>query len=477
MIYDVLVIGAGVTGTLIARELTKYEVKVCFVDKGPDAASASSRANSGILHAGFDAKIGTLKAKLNVRGCAMMKDLTRDLDVAYKNTPSLVICLSDDDRCTLEELYERGIKNGVPDLRIIEKEELRKIEPNVSEDAVAALYAPSAGIVSPYELAIAAGENAVQNGADYHFEFEVKNITQENDYIVVSDGNRCICAKYVVCACGIRSDEIAEMTQDKDFDIIPRKGEYMLFDKNCAGIINNVLFPLPTKKGKGILVAPTADGNLLVGPNANVVEKDDTETTTVGLDEIHKGALSLVPSLPPLKNVITSFAGLRATPSTGDFIIKKSKTVSNLLHLAGIESPGLASSPAIAEYVVQKLSEMGLDLTENKKFEPTRPKVTRIRELSDNEIEEKIKNDPSYGKIVCRCETITEGEIIDAIRRPMGARSVDAVKRRTRAGMGRCQGGFCMPRVTEILARELGRDLSDITKFGKESKLLFGKIK
>ena len=365
----------------------------------------------------------------------------------------------------------------MPDLRIIEKDELFRLEPNVSEKAVAALYAPSAGIVSPYELAIAAGENAVQNGADYMFEFDVKSISEQNGVIVVSDGNRCVTARYAVAACGVHSDSVAELTDDKDFEIIPRKGEYMLFDKSCAGIVNNVLFPLPSKKGKGILVAPTADGNLLVGPNANVVDKDDTETTSKGLEEIHKGALALVPSLPPLKNVITSFAGLRPTPSTGDFIIKPSKTIHNLLHLAGIESPGLASSPAIAEYAVKILKDMGLGLTENKAFNPKRPEVIRIRGLSEEEIQMRIKENPSYGKIVCRCETITEGEIIDAIRRPMGARSVDAVKRRTRAGMGRCQGGFCMPRVTEILARELRRDLSDITKFGKESKLLFGKIK
>ena len=477
MIYDVLVIGAGVTGTLIARELTKYDLKVCFVDKGPDAANAASRANSGIVHAGFDAENGTLKAKLNVRGCALMPKVTKDLDVAYKNTPSLVVCLSEEDRPYLEALYERGVKNEVPDLRIIEKEELFAIEPNVSKDAVAALYAPSAGIVSPYELAIAAGENAVQNGADYYFEFEAKSIEKKDDIIVVSDGEKEIRSHFVVTACGVHSDNIADITDDKDFDIIPRKGEYMLFDKSCGSLVKNVLFPLPTKKGKGIIVAPTADGNLLIGPNANVVEKDDTETTSAGLAEIHKGALSLVPVLPSLRSVITSFAGQRPTPSTGDFIIRPSKKIPNLLHLAGIESPGLASSPAIAEYAVSVLSEMGLKLTENKNFNPCRPKVVRIRELSDEEIQAQIERNPAYGKIVCRCETITEGEIVDAIRRPMGATSVDAVKRRTRAGMGRCQGGFCMPRVTEILARELDRDLSDITKFGKESKLLFGKIK
>lgn len=477
MIYDVLIIGAGVIGTLTARELTKYNLKVCFVDKGPDAANAASRANSGIVHAGFDAQCGTLKARFNVRGCEMMKKITEELSVEYKNTPSLVVCLSDEDRPALDALYERGIKNGVPNLRIIEKDELRKIEPNITENAVAALFAPSAGIVSPYELCIAAGENAVQNGADYRFGFEVKSITENDGIYIVSDGNIALSAKFVVTACGVCCDDIAKLCGDLNFNIIPRRGEYMLFDKSCAGIINNVLFPLPSKKGKGILVAPTADGNLLIGPNANITEKDNTATTGEGLSEIHQNALKLVPSLPSLKNVITSFAGVRPTPDTGDFIIKKSEKFRHVLHLAGIESPGLASSPAVAEYAVSLLAEMGLELEKNKNFDPRRKEVVRIRELSDEEKQKYIKSNPAYGKIICRCETITEGEIIDAVRRPMGATTVDGVKRRTRAGMGRCQGGFCMPRVTEIIARELGRDMADIKKFGKASTILFGRIK
>lgn len=477
MIYDVLVIGAGVSGTLTARELTRYNLKVCIVDKGTDAGNASSRANSGIVHAGFDAKNGTLKAKLNVRGCEMMKTVASELDVEYKNTPSLVVCLSEEDRPGLVALYERGVKNGVPDLRIIERDELRKIEPNVSEEAVAALFAPSAGIISPYELAIAAGENAVQNGADYKFNFEVKSINEKDGIYTLTDGNEELHARYVVFACGVHSDVMAELCGDRDFDILPRKGEYMLFDKSVAGCINNVLFPLPTKNGKGIIVAPTADGNLLIGPNANVVEKDDTSTTSAGLAEIHENACKLVPALPSLKSVITSFAGQRPTSTTGDFVIKKSQKYKGVLHLAGIESPGLASSPAIAEYAVQLLCEMGLELVENKNFNPCRKKVVRMRDLPDEEKQKYIEKDPSYGKIICRCETVTEGEIVDAIRRPMGATSIDGVKRRTRAGMGRCQGGFCMPRVTEILARELGKNLDEITKFGKESVLLFGKTK
>ena len=475
--FDVLIIGAGVCGTLTARELVRRGCNVCFVDKGPDAASGASRANSGIVHAGFDAQNGTLKARLNVKGCAEMPRVARELCVEYKNTPSLVVCLSEEDRPTLSALYERGKKNGVPNLRIVEQEELRRLEPNISDRAVAALYAPSAGIISPYELAIAAGENAVQNGAQYRFGFEVKSIRPCGDGYSVSDGNDTIEARFIVNAAGLYSDAIAALCGDCDFRLLPRKGEYMLFDKNVAGCVQNVLFPLPTKEGKGVLVAPTADGNMLIGPNADITDKEDTATSAEGLAKIHEQAKQLMPSLPSLSTVITSFAGIRPTPSTGDFIIRPSKKYPHILHLCGIESPGIASSPAIAEYAAELLSKMGLRYTENPTFNPCRKKVLRMREMSDEERKRIVEQDPSYGKIICRCETVTEGEILDAVRRPMGATTVDGVKRRTRAGMGRCQGGFCMPRVTEILARELKCDLAEIRKFDKDSKIVVGKTK
>ena len=475
--YDVLIIGAGVCGTLTARELTRRGCSVCFADKGPDAASGASRANSGIVHAGFDAQNGTLKARLNVEGCRMMPQVARELDVEYKPTPSLVVCLSEEDRPNLTALYERGIQNGVPGLRIVERDELRAMEPNISEKAVAALYAPSAGIISPYELAIAAGENAVQNGADYRFGFEVKSIAPCEGGYAVSDGQDTLYARFVVNAAGIFSDAIASLCDDCDFTLTPRKGEYMLFDKNVAGCVKNVLFPLPTKNGKGVLVAPTADGNMLIGQNAKVTEKEDTATEAKGLAEIHAQAKLLMPLLPPLSAVITSFAGVRPTPSTGDFIIRPSKKYPHVLHLCGIESPGIASSPAIAEYAVSLLEKMGLALHENRAFNPCRKPVLRMREMSDEQRRKAIEADAAYGKIICRCETVTEGEILDAIRRPMGATTVDGVKRRTRAGMGRCQGGFCMPRVTDLLARERKCDPCEIRKFDKESVLLIGKTK
>ena len=476
--YDVLIIGAGVCGALTARELSRYKLSVCIVDRGHDAASGASRANSGIVHAGFDAKSGTLKAKLNVKGCRLMPKVAEELDVQYKHIPSVVVCLDKDDMPALRELYQRGITNGVEDMEIIDADQLREIEPNISDKAVAALYAKSAGVVCPYELAIAAAENAVSNGADYKFNFEVTSVVEKDGYYVVSNGEQEIEAKYIVNAAGLRSDMIAALFGDCDFELTARRGEYMLFDKNVSGFVKNVLFVLPTKNGKGILVAPTADGNMIIGPNACVVDrKDNTETTAFGLQEVHEGALKLMPGLPSLRGVITSFAGQRATPSTGDFIIRMSDKHPHVLHLAGIESPGLASSPAIAQYAVELLGGAGLPLEARDDFNPYRKSPAGFRELTDEQKAEVIKQNPAYGKIICRCESITEGEILAAINNPMGATSIDGVKRRTRAGMGRCQGGFCSPKVAELLAREMGVELDQITKSGGASKLLVGRTK
>lgn len=475
--YDVLVIGAGVIGALCARELSKYKLSVCIVDRSCDAAGGASRANSGIVHAGFDAMSGTLKAALNVKGCRMMPEVARELGVEYKNIPSLVVCLNKDDMPALEQLYARGIANGVRNLRIINKEELRELEPRISDNAVAALYAGDAGIVCPYGLAIAAAENAVQNGAEYRFCYEVKSITETEGGYIVSDGREELSTRYVINAAGLHSDDIAKMTDDCDFELSARRGEYMLFDRKVSDCVHNVLFTLPSKLGKGILVAPTVDGNLLIGPNSHNVEKENTDTTADGLREIHEGALRLVPSLPGLRSVITSFAGQRPTPSTGDFIIRMSEKYPHILHLAGIESPGLAGSPAIAEYAVELLRGAGLELCRRDDFEPHRRGNVGFRTLDDEAREALIAKNPAYGRIICRCESVTEGEILDAIHNPLGATTIDGIKRRTRAGMGRCQGGFCMPKVAEILSRELGVPLDEIKKHDGNSRLLVGRTK
>ncbi len=482
MIYDVVIIGAGITGAMTVRKLAKYALSVCVLEAADDVAMGATKANSAIVHAGFDAESGTQKARLNVLGCAMMPDEAKELCVPYKQNGSLVCAFAEDEVLHLETLLARGQKNGVPDLRIVEGDELFALEPNLSREAVAALYAPSAGIVCPYELCIAACEHAAINGTEFRLGFSVTEIKKENSVFAVSDGNDTVYARYLVNAAGVHSDEIAALAGDTPtFRIIPRRGEYMLLDRTEGGVAAHTLFPCPGKNGKGILVSPTVDGNVILGPTAQAIgDKDDTATTAEGLGLVLSGVRRLVPSLNT-RAVITQFSGVRPTPvaldddgKTLDFRIEISQNVEGLLHLAGIESPGLASSPAIGAYAVELLSEMGLALVPRADYKKGRPEKLRFREMNDAERAEMIAKNPLYGKIICRCECVTEGEIVDAIHRPLGARDLDMVKRRTRAGMGRCGSGFCSPRTVEILARELHIPMTEITKCGGKSSILSG---
>ena len=481
MLYDVIIIGAGISGTMCAYMLAKYDVSVCVLEAGEDIASGSTRANSAIIHAGYDAKEGTLKARLNVRGCEMMEGVARSLDVHYSRCGSLVIGFNERDREHIELLKRRGEANGVKDLRIIEAEELHRLEPYVSADATCALVAPTAGIVCPYDLAFAVSENAATNGAEFKFEFNVDKIEKTDTSFAVSCKNETVYGRYVLNCAGLYCDEIASIAGDPlPFEIIPRRGEYMLLDKIESKIASHTLFVTPSEKGKGILVSPTADGNIIVGPNANLVEeKSDTSVTYEGLDEIAEGARLIVPSIN-LKANITSFAGVRPTPSSGDFYIQPSDKIENLIHVAGIESPGLASSPAIGEYVVELLRSCGLKLEQRKNYISTRSKNGNFKlfcDMTDEERAEAIRKNPAYTKMICRCENITEGDIFNAIYRPIPAHTVDMVKRRTRSGMGRCQGGFCRTKVADIISRELKIPLSEVRKFTKNSKILYGKTK
>ena len=483
MKYDVCIIGAGITGAMTARKLAKYNVSVVVLEAAGDVAMGATKANSAIVHAGFDAEEGTIKARLNVAGCAMMPAEAEELDVPFEKCGSLVCAYSEDEIRHLEKLYARGCANGVPDMRIIGQDELREMEPNISPDAVAALWAPTAGIVCPYELCIAACEHANINGVEFKTNFRVSTIEKKGDTFVVSDGRECVEASYLVNAAGVHSDEIAILAGEQNFPmrVIPRRGEYMLLDRSEGGMAKHVLFSCPSANGKGILVSPTVDGNLILGPTAKAIEdKDDAATTTEGLSEVQRGAVHLVPTVNA-RAVITQFSGVRPTPvgadgdiTKSDFYIHISEQIPGLLHLAGIESPGLASSPATGEYAVELLAQMGLVLTEKENYIPGRPEKIRFRELTDAQRAEVIAKNPLYGKIICRCETVTEGEIVDAIHRPLGARDLDMVKRRTRAGMGRCGSGFCSPRTVEILARELGVPMTDITKCGGNSVILNG---
>ena len=469
--YDVTIIGGGVIGCSIARELSKYDLKICLIEKEEDVCSGTSKANSAIVHAGYDAKCGSLKARFNVEGSNMMEELSRELDFEFKRNGSMVLCFSEDDIEDLKSLYNKGKKNGVKDLSIISGDEARKIEPNLSKEVVAVLYAPTGGIVCPFGLTIAMAENAYENGVRFLMNTTVENVQKLKKGYCLKTSNGNIISRFVVNAAGIYSDDFHNMVSKKKIHIIPRRGDYCLLDKEAGNHVKNTIFQLPGKYGKGILVSPTVHGNLLIGPTAiDIEDKEATATTSKGLDEtIEKSALSV--RNIPLKLIITSFAGIRAHEESDDFIIGEPEDAEGFFDAAGIESPGLSSAPAIGKY----LSEMiGIKAGARKKdnFKPKRKGIIHLNQLSYKERENLIKERPEYGVIVCRCEQISEGEIIDAIKRPLGAVSMDGVKRRVRAGMGRCQAGFCTPKTMEILARELGVSVERICKNSEGSELL-----
>jgi glycerol-3-phosphate dehydrogenase len=482
--YDVLIIGAGVIGCSIARELSKYNLNTCVIEKECDVAAGTTKANSAIVHAGFDAKVESLKGKLNAKGNEMFDKLSEELEFPFKRIGAFVLCFDEKDSYKLEDLKKQGEVNGVPDLKILGREELKALEPNISDNAVAALYAPSSGIVCPYEMTIALAENASANGVEFKFNTKVLNIEKKltryldkylNMYLVDTDNGK-LEAKMIINAAGVYADELNNMVSSKKLRIIPRKGQYCLFDKEVGDLVSRTIFQLPTEMGKGVLVTPTVDGNLLLGPNAiDVEDKNDLITSTQCLEEIvNKGKMS-IKSLP-LNKIITSFSGLRAHSLEDDFIIGEADDAENFINAAGIESPGLSSAPSIA-LIIEELVIKKLGPSKNDSFNPIRKGIPKFRELSNKERNELIKTRPEYGRIVCRCEVVTEGEIVDSIRRPLGATTVDGVKRRTRAGMGRCQAGFCSARVLDILARELEIEPTEVTKFGGNSKLLVGKNK
>ena len=476
--YDIAVIGAGITGSAIARELSKYNLKTVVIEKGLEVCQGTTKANSAIVHGGFDAKEGSLKAKLNVEGNRLYKDLCEELNVEFKQTGSLVLAFDDKDVKHIKELYNRGIKNNARGLKILNKEEVLKIEPNVNQNVVAALLCESAGIVCPFNLNVALMENAITNGVELNLESEVIDINKEDDVFIIKINNKeDIRAKYVINAAGVYADKLNNMIGGDEYFIIPRKGEYKVLDKSEGKMVNHVLFQCPTSKGKGTLVTQTVHGNLLVGPNATVVEdREDITTSRIGINEIVTDSKKSIENID-FRKTITSFAGLRATPNTGDFMIFASQKCKNFINVGGIESPGLASAPAVAKYVLNILKEEGLKLYENRSFNPIRKRNKPFIHMTKEEREEVVKNDERYRRIICRCESVTEGEIVDAINSPCGARTVDGVKRRVRPGMGRCQGGFCGPKVIEILARELNIDIEDVQKDYNGSKTVVGKVK
>ncbi len=468
--YDFVVVGAGVTGAWVSYELSKRKCSVCVLEKESDSCEGTSKANSAIVHAGYDPEPGTLMARLNVRGNEIIRKCHKRMAIPFKQVGSLVAAFDEDGVKTINELFARGRFNGVEGLKILDREETLEIEKGLGDGVKASLFAPTGGICSPFELTQAPLEIAIKNGVEFRKNTELKTVERENGKFLLNGGFYAGC---VINCAGVDSGRVASLFGDDSIEIYPRKGEYSLLDNEVGDMISHTIFQPPTKKGKGILVSPTVDGNILVGPNAeDITDYYDTSTTTSGQKEIFEGARLSVPQVSE-RNIITSFSGVRAISQSRDFIIGFS-SVEGLLNVAGICSPGLTASPAIGEYVVSLLEEKGY-LGEMKENYFESREVVRFMELSSLEKKEALKKNPLYGRVICRCESVTEGEIVDAIHRPNGATTLDGVKRRVRAGMGRCQGGFCAPRVMEILSRELNIPFVEVTKFGKGSYLTLEK--
>lgn len=466
--FDIAIIGAGVEGSAIARRISRYKLKVCLIEKQDDVSCGASKANSGIVHGGYDDEPGTLKARLCVKGNRMYDKLNKELNFGYRETGSLVIAFSDDEKRHLEELYENGLKNGVGGMKIIDGERVRQMEPYVSKDVKWALYCKDSGVCSPYEFTIALAENAVENGVDLKLENEVIVINRKEGYFEIVTNKERIECKYIINAAGAYSDKVSNMVGLNYFHIIPRKGEYVLFNKDQSYLVNSVIFQVPTEKGKGILVTTTYHGNLMIGPNAQEVsDREDVTTNEETLDYIVETARRSVKGFD-MKKAITSFAGVRPTNNTKDFIIEETE-VKGFINVAGIDSPGLTSSPAIAEKVVNILSNMGVKLEEKKDFNPYRKPIIVKK---DEKFKGDINAEEPEKHIICRCEKVTEAEIIDALNRPVKTMSIDGIKRRTRAGMGMCQGAFCGSRVRKLIAKELDIPEEQVKQRGPGSSIL-----
>ena len=477
MIYDVLIVGAGVIGGMLARELSRYDLSVCLLEKEHDVAMGASKANSGIVHGGYDPEPGTLKAKMNTMGVELLFQAAKELHVPCIRNGSMVCAFSPEEEPQLEELYQRGQVNQTPDLQILSGDEARKKEPMLSQAVTKVLYVPNAGIICPYSLTVAAIGNAMDNGVALKCNFPVSKMEKTDDiFTLTASSGVQVQGRFVVNCAGGYSDAIARMAGEDFFTIIPRAGEYMLLDKAEGQRVKHTLFQCPTKEGKGILVSPTVHGNLLVGPTAlKVATPESRDTTPAGLADVERLAAKSVPTVQ-FRQVITSFTGVRSTGTVGDFILQPSKTMTGLVHAGGVESPGLTCCVAIAKELTGLLAGEGLTLREKENWQAERKDPHFFQKMSDSEKNDYIKDHPAYGKIVCRCETITEGEIIDAITTNPPATDMDAVKRRTRSGMGRCQGGFCGPYVMELLAKQQGIAMEEVTKCGGSSYMVTGRI-
>lgn len=468
--YDVIIIGCGVTGAACAYNLARYDLRVAVLEAKNDVAAGTTKANSAIIHAGYDPRPGTLMAKLNVRGCALAPELCQTLDVPYVNNGSLVLAFDNADLEHVKKLCERGVANGVPGITVLSAEEVKAREPQLSDNVAGALWAPSAGIINPWEYALAMAEVAVRNGVQLHLNTEVTGMEKTGDTFTVHTGKGDFSAPYVISAAGVNCAGVRAMLETPDYTITPTRGQYFLLDKVEGARVKATIFQCPNEKGKGVLVSPTVHGNLIVGPDAIVGEMDDATTDSEGLAAIASAARRSVPDVD-LRQNIRNFAGVRANSSSSDFLIQESEAFSGFIDLAGIKSPGLTAAPAIGEYVVELLEKQGLTLNKKDDFVDGRTRI-KFKELSDAEKNAVIRKDPAYGRIICRCETVTEGEIVAALHSPIPPTTINGVKRRVGAGMGRCQGGFCSPKVHELIVRELGLDWLDVCLEEKGSEIL-----
>lgn len=467
---DIIIIGGGCVGTSIARELSRYKLDVLLLEKNTEVCQETTKANSAIIHGGYDAEPGTLKAKLNVEGNRMYKDLSEELEFEYKEIGTMVLGFTEEDMEILEELYNRGIQNKVEGMEIIDGDKAREIEPLISEEVVGALHCKNAGIVDPFNYTYAMMENAMDNEAKLETESEVLSLEEKEDHILVKTNRGDYKAKYVINAAGLNSDKVARMAGDEDFKIIPTRGIYRLLGKDMNFNLGKILFQTPTKKGKGVLVTPTYEGNTMVGPTSEMI-KDllEMKTEEESLETLDRLGKRSIPSLN-LKKTIRLFTGIRAKPDTGDFCIYPSKNMDGVVHVGGIESPGLSSAPAIALYVKDILENIGLELEKNPNFKGSRKRIPRVAKLPEEERENLVEEEPKYAEKVCLCETVSEKEIVQAIHR--GARTTDGVKRRVRAGMGFCQGRRCREKVKGLLARELDIEEEDIKEETHGSELV-----
>ena len=474
--YDVVIIGCGVVGASAAYELARYKLRVAVLEAAADIAAGTTKANSAIIHAGYDPEPGTLMARLNVEGNRLTGEICEKLQVPFKRVGSLVAAFSPEQLPTLQTLYDRGCKNGVPGLRLLSGEEARAMEPGLSEEVCGALLAPSAGIIDPWGFAIAMAETAVRGGVEVRRDCPVTGIEDTGAGFVLHTPAGDVAARFVLNAAGVDADRVHEMLEPNDWQTLPSRGEYYLLDKSEHDRVSRVIFQCPGPEGKGVLVAPTIHGNLICGPNAEAVEdRLDLGNTAAGMAEVRAKASRSVPGIQWRQN-IRNFAGLRANTTRSDFIIEESKAHPGFIDLAGIKSPGLSSAPAIAKLAAEMLAAGGLALEPDPDFVDKREHIV-FKNLSAEEKNELIRKDPRYGRVICRCETITEGEIVAALHSPIPPRSINGVKRRCNAGMGRCQGGFCGPRVQEIIARELGIDQAEVLLEQAGSTILTGRTK